>query len=260
MSIQQRISKNIKCSLGHNRWFYRLLGKSLYALVILSAVGIGTTSYTVQAEITQDIDQIRHAVRVFILSESAETLTDQQVEIGNIDPRLRLPTCTSDLKLFHSAGSQNYGNTTIGVRCLGTAPWLIYVPVKMTVKRRVVIATRPLSRGTVLMADDLKMAVRNVAPLSAGYLDQIDQAVGRQLKRPILIGSPLSLQVLQNKRVIRRGQRITIFAASGSLQVRMTGKALMDGVSGQSVRVENLRSGRIIEGIVSDSGTVRVRM
>ena len=180
LSMRQQTSENVNSKLGWNRLFCGSLNKSLYALVSLFTLGFGNASHVVQAQITQDIDQIYHAVRVFILSQSAETLSEQQLEIGTIDPRLRLPGCTSDLKLFHSTGSQIYGNTTIGVRCLGTAPWLIYVPVKVTVNRRVVVAARPLARGAVLRAEDVKIATRNVAPLNTGYLDRIDQAVGRQ--------------------------------------------------------------------------------
>lgn len=51
-----------------------------------------------------------------------------------------------------------------------------------------------------------------------------------------------------------------LIASVGTMEVRMAGKALADATKGQRIRVQNISSKRIVEGIVDSSGTVRIIM
>jgi flagella basal body P-ring formation protein FlgA len=64
--------------------------------------------------------------------------------------------------------------------------------------------------------------------------------------------------MLKQPVVIKRGDQTVITAGSGGLRVRMTGKALEDGVLGEQIRVQNLSSKRTIQGEVQPDGSVLI--
>ena len=59
---------------------------------------------------------------------------------------------------------------------------------------------------------------------------------------------------------VKRGQRVDLVALAGGLEVRMTGEAMSDGTPGQRIKVRNLRSKRVVDGIVKSSTTIQVAM
>jgi len=64
--------------------------------------------------------------------------------------------------------------------------------------------------------------------------------------------------MLKAQRLIERGQRVTVLAGGNGLEVRMPAEALSHGAKGERIRVRNLSSHRIIEGVVAGAGLVRV--
>jgi flagella basal body P-ring formation protein FlgA len=58
--------------------------------------------------------------------------------------------------------------------------------------------------------------------------------------------------------VIQHGQEVTLVAAAGGIEVRATGRALADGASGSRVKVQNLSSMKVVEGVVEGPDLVRV--
>ena len=57
---------------------------------------------------------------------------------------------------------------------------------------------------------------------------------------------------------MQRGQSVTLVADVGGMSVRMAGKVLSDGMVNQRVRVQNLSSGRIVEGIARSEQVVEI--
>ena len=157
-------------------------------------------------------------------------------------------------------GSAAYGNTTVGVRCPGIKPWSVYVPVKIKVSAAVVVAARPLTRGTQLSAADLTTATVDAASLPPDYLTDPQHAIGQQLKRPLSNGAVVASAMLGTPRMVSRNEQVTILAVEGGLEVRMTGLSLEDGTLGQAIKVRNLLSKRIVGGIVTAPGIVKVQM
>jgi flagellar basal body P-ring formation protein FlgA len=58
--------------------------------------------------------------------------------------------------------------------------------------------------------------------------------------------------------LIRRGQNVTLAASSAGIEVRAPGLALADAAAHQRVRVQNLYSLKVVEGVADTDGVVRV--
>ena len=57
---------------------------------------------------------------------------------------------------------------------------------------------------------------------------------------------------------MQRGQSVTLVADADGMSVRMAGRALADGLINQRVKVQNLSSGKIVEGIARSEQTVEI--
>jgi flagella basal body P-ring formation protein FlgA len=148
--------------------------------------------------------------------------------------------------------------TIVGVRCTGSKPWKVYVPVDVVTLATVYTAGATLPKGHLLTAADLATDERDVSRLTGGYFTNKDALIGQRLKQQLLAGRIFTPTVLQADFIIRRGQTVTLLAKGGGINVTMTGKSLMDGALNQRIRAENLSSGRIIEGIVRSREHVEI--
>lgn len=208
----------------------------------------------------EDHQQIRAVAEDMARQRSQHPSADVQIKAANLDPRLRLARCDTALEAFLPHRWQVRGNGTVGVRCTGSRPWVLYVPVNVSIYDQVVVSTHPLPRGTRLRQSDLNLERRDLARLIGGYLQDTQQAVGKVLRRPIGLGSVLTPAIIESERLIHRGDRVQIVASLRGMEVRMVGKALNDGAAGERIQVRNLATKRIIEGTVTGKGRVRVQL
>ncbi len=146
----------------------------------------------------------------------------------------------------------------IELRCQGTVAWHLYVPVRIVGTSSVAVAAHAIVVGTVLTAKDLRLEQHDISELPIGFLDDPAIAVGLTASRPIPGGAFLTNQQLVAARAVQRGQSVTLLADIGGMSVRMAGKALSDGLINQRVKVQNVSSGRIVEGIARSEQIVEI--
>lgn len=182
------------------------------------------------------------------------------VQVGKLDSRLRLAVCRDGLEPFLPPGARRGSNTTVGVRCLGPVMWKVFITARVRISAGVITATRAMPRGTVLGAGDLRVEQRDTTLAPVGAIGDLSLAIGKRLRQPLLAGRPITESMLDILPVIRRGQHVTLLAETGTLVVRMAGRALSDGRPGERIRVRNSSSERIVEGVVVDSLLVRIEL
>jgi len=180
--------------------------------------------------------------------------------VGKIDPHLRLQKCQQALEAFYPTGARKLGPTTVGVRCLGAVPWQIYVPIQVKAFGPAVISKRALPRGTILHANDLSIATRELSSAMRGYYTSPDEIEGMELRYSLANGSIIGPKSVKPRHLVKRGDIVTILAETNGLHIRVKGMALMDGFRGQSIRIKNTRSKRVLQGEVVASRTVRIRL
>jgi flagella basal body P-ring formation protein FlgA len=213
---------------------------------------------SVAAEIAwQSPAEIRAAAEEYLRARTGATARHTSVRAA-LDARHRLPRCDRELEPFLRRGSKIDARTIVGVRCSGSKPWKVYVPVDVIVTAPVLTAARTLPSGHLLAAEDLATDVRDVSRMISGYFSDPQDLSGLRLKHQLIAGRVLTPAMLEADRVVRRGQSVTLTATSGGIHITMAGEALMDGARNQRIRVENLSSGRIIEGIVRSPEHVEV--
>ena len=213
------------------------------------------------ADAIQSHESIQTTAEAFI----AETVSSSHgrspvVRAGSLDSRLRLKECDEPLEAFQPAGGRPLGNTTVGVRCPGTQPWTLYVPVKVSIHETVVVAARPLSKGMIVKEQDVKLLEKDLAKIRSGYFQDLSEVIGKQVSRTVSMGAAITTSVVKPQIQIKRGQQIRLVAGSHGLKVQMAGEALADGATGEYIRVRNLSTQKIIEGVVQSATTVEVAL
>lgn len=181
----------------------------------------------------------------------------QRLVVGPLDPHLELTRCSAPVEPVVGPGGHPRDRITVELRC--AAPrWHLYVPVRVVGTSPALIAAHALVAGTVLSESDFRVEQRDVQELPPGYMDEGSAAVGLTASRPIASGAVITNQMLLGTKVVQRGQTVTLVADAGGLSVRMTGRALSDGLVNQRVRVQNLSSGKIVEGIARSDQVVEI--
>ncbi|TYP00186.1 flagella basal body P-ring formation protein FlgA [Geothermobacter ehrlichii] len=124
-------------------------------------------------------------------------------------------------------------------------------------RARVAVLTRDLPRGTLLGADDVTLAEREINRLHQPFF-QMEELPGKKLKRSLRRGDVLTHGVVATPPVVRRGQPVTIVLRSGALSLSAKGIAKRDGKPGETIPVRNIGSQKIILCRVTGPGQVRV--
>lgn len=230
----------------------------LIALLLLHLSVVPTALATSEPRTWQSVDDIAMTAEAFLASHMRIDEERTRLSANPLDPRLQLPACSEDLDAFLQRGARISSRMTVGVRCSGNKPWKVYVTVDVVVTDALLVASRTLPSGHVLTAADLKTAERDVSALTAGYLSDPEQVLGRRLKQNLIEGRVLTPSMLKEDVVIHRGQSVTLTIQSTSLNITMEGKALMDGHVNQRIRVQNTLSRRVVEGIVRSPQHVEV--
>ena len=133
------------------------------------------------------------------------------------------------------------------------------VPISMEWFQNVVMTRRIVENGTVLAPEDVEVRqVRISSPMDA--VSDIRQAVGRMTNRRLPAGERISQGFLLTPPIVHRGDKVFIVVRKGALALRIQGEAMQDGAAGETIRVRNEQSKKIIEAVIRSKEEVEVRI
>ena len=233
-------------------------GPRYIAAFAFSAMLCLLDSSLLHADSWQDHASLQQAAREFV-EQYFDDSHELNIKVSAVDDRLRLDACQGPLNAFLPYSRPPLGTVSIGVRCNMPA-WKVHIPVQVQAYTEVMVAKLPITRGSLITANDMTIQKREISRYLDGTYTHAEQLVGMVAKRNIRQDDVLTPRVLMPRRLVNRGQPVTIIAEYNGLHIRTKGEALMDGHQGQIIRVENRRSGKEITGEVIAPSTVRVKM
>lgn len=235
----------------NSRFLTRLIA-SLAALIASSA--------SVRAQEVQSLDAVRATAVTTIRSQLPESPGKYLVTAGALDSRLRLAPCASPLTAVPQSTGNANSRVTVGVHCNSGTLWTVYVPVTIEVELPVLVLQRSLGRDARVDAAEVKIQTKRVPGVAANFVTDASFLQGRHLKRPLTAGVALTTDMLVVDVLVRRGQQVTLLAKSGTIEIRAQGRALADGGLNDRIRVQNLNSLKVVEGVIGDAGTVLISL
>jgi flagella basal body P-ring formation protein FlgA len=120
------------------------------------------------------------------------------------------------------------------------------------------VAVARLNAGTVLRADDMRIARVSTGMLHGEVLHTADEAVGLQLRHPVVTGEPFSTADVMRPALVVRGANVEMQLQSPGISLRAQGVAMDSGATGERIRVLNPSSHAVVDAEVIGPGEVRV--
>jgi len=225
--------------------------------VLLTITTLSTNAYSKES---QSLDDIARAAHDFVLNQMQNTDDDVQIVIGQLDGRLRLHQCTVPLEAYSLGYEMRQGLSTVGVRCNDTKPWSLYIPVSIKNFREVAVLKHAVTRNTVLSEYDIVFEKMNINRLSSGFFDDIEQLKGKLLTQNLSRGAVLTNHHIKSPMAISRGQIVTLIAKNSVIEVRTEGQAMSKGAIGERIKVKNMKTKRIVEGVIIDKHLINVNL
>jgi flagella basal body P-ring formation protein FlgA len=230
---------------------------SLTRSVACIALACGAAAACAQDGVLQSLESVRTAAERGLRKELGQ-VPGVELLARAPDPRLRLPACASPLETQAVAPRGSQPRTLVRVSCASGSTWSLNVPVEIRRELAVFVLRRSLARGEALLAADVVTEKRVVPGLASTFISRREDLAGRLARRPLTEGTALTVEALSPALLIHRGQDVTLAANAGGIEVRAPGRALADAGARQRLRVQNLGSLKVVEGIAESDGVVRV--
>lgn len=202
------------------------------------------------AEPTQSPEILSKKIEQYVLNELS-TYKEGRVHVAadQIDSRLNLKACAEDqLMVFNPYQSPILSTSTMGIKCQeNDNHWSLYIPIHITILKTVYVAKRTLMKGDEITGSDIYQTELDVHKLKHGYFNDIDELAGRVCKQNIAINSPFNPNNVELAKIIHKGEKVIISTNNNNLTISMDGIAINEGSMGETIKVKNLSSKKIVE-------------
>lgn len=205
-------------------------------------------------------DEIIATVDRFLKQHDFSSPHPVEYAIKPLDRRLRIKDCELPLQASFRDERRTEGPTHVQIACNGAAPWRLNVSVTVRIWIDAVVAKTPIARGTTLTAQDVMLVKSERSRLYQGYFESIDDVVGLTAAMPLRNDQLINSRHLKAPYLVSKGQTVTILARNAQIMIRARGVAMSNATQGQRVTVRNTSSGRVVDGVAIQRGTVEVPM
>ncbi len=171
-----------------------------------------------------------------------------------------IPVNYDSLRVEMIGDSQPFGNCWCKVFFYANTTIVETATINAQVRwyQEALVTTRNVPRGEALTSDMFTIMRREINSLNDPFISLIDEIDGMEATRTISQGKTLSYSMIKPEEVIKRGDHVTIRFSSGSIQITATGEARQSGSRGESIKVRNLLTNKIITAEVQDEQLVKV--
>lgn len=154
-------------------------------------------------------------------------------------PRGRFPM---RVELYRNGALADKGSVSLDVRLKADLP----VPV------------RNIKRYEILTADMFTLKRFDVTSLTEKVLTDCSHLEGCRAKHNLIAGRHVSMSRIENMPVVEKGATVAIIGKSRLFEIRARGVALQNGNIGQTIKVKNIDSRKIVAARVAGPGAVEI--
>jgi flagella basal body P-ring formation protein FlgA len=115
-----------------------------------------------------------------------------------------------------------------------------------------------IAQGQVISAADVERVPVPLSRLDRNALNDEAQIIGMAARRSLEPGRSLAPYDVMRPQVIEKGAMVTMIYERAGLVLTATGRAMQNGAQGELIQVQNLKSNRTVEGLVSGPSEIRI--
>jgi flagellar basal body P-ring formation protein FlgA len=120
------------------------------------------------------------------------------------------------------------------------------------------VLVRYVPPGQTIAPEDVGTIGVPAERLVQAVVSDAAELIGKTPRRAVRPGHPVRIADIQAPLLVRKGELVTIVLESGAMRLTAQGRASEDGGLGKPVRVANTRSGKMVDALVTASGTVKI--
>ena len=121
------------------------------------------------------------------------------------------------------------------------------------------VLVRPIATGEVIRARDIQMVRLHADQVGPTNINDPDKLADKSARRVLPAGQPIRVSDVGAPVLVIKNNLVNVTINTARLSIVMQGKAMEDGAEGDTVRVVNTRSSKIVQGVVSGKGEVIVK-
>jgi len=205
-------------------------------------------------------EEIEDHIRAALIDRGADPA--MQVEMTNRMMRIYLPgTATATIGVEDVAYETRTGRFAAVIAAPAGDPAATRVRVSGRVHKitQVPVPARRLAVNDVITERDVKLVAIRDDRVPRDAVTSADELIGMAAKRGLRPGVPVQSTAVQQPIVVPKNSLVTIVLQIPKMTLTSQGKALDNGSEGDTIRVANSKSKKIIEAEVTGPGKVIVR-
>jgi flagellar basal body P-ring formation protein FlgA len=122
-----------------------------------------------------------------------------------------------------------------------------------------IVANRVIYPGQTIAADALVETPVRGRPAGAGeFVTMLDEVEGKVARRTLLPGRLIPVSSVREPYAVNAGSAVQVLFVDGALIISVTAVPLEPGAIGDVVKLRNIDSGSVFQGVVMADGTIRV--
>ena len=124
---------------------------------------------------------------------------------------------------------------------------------------RVPVLKYDIKRGQIIRRNDLVMGNKQLTRIRGSYLDNIQDIINQEAKRYLRSNDIVRKADIDSPTLVGRNQYVTLVYRNNLIELKMKAKALDSGKLHDLIRVENLKTKKIIPATVINSNTALIQ-
>ena len=208
---------------------------------------------------TLDHKDLLRDVISFVESEvNPEASDDIKITALPISTRIKLSNCRNEMK-FEIANNRSFTRQfPVKVSCAQERkPWKTYVQVIISEMQQTLVLSRRVAKGARIEPEMIKLVSVDKHKVKHRSIVDTSAVIGGRSMRNM----PKGYQIGQNDVcLVCKGDDVSIIARSNTMMIKTSGTAIENGSKGESIKVKNTSSQRIIKGIIGDLREVYVNL
>jgi flagella basal body P-ring formation protein FlgA len=124
--------------------------------------------------------------------------------------------------------------------------------------KQVPVLKRQVVSGEVITADDIDFIKQPEKHLRKNTITDTKELIGKSPKRIISANRAVRMEEIASPAILTKGMHITMIYRSRNLEIKTLGEALDNGAKGDVIRVRNIASKSVVDGVVESGDRVRV--
>lgn len=224
----------------------------LYFLITASSI-----SYAKNYENNADIEKFvqQQVNEYFQKTTQASNIT---IRTSPINARLRFTKCAQNYAIDFGRLSPRQARSSVKVSCGAPEFWSVHVRLQISALADVVVSKRAIMKGELLTPELIEIQQHPLNKIPRMAILELDNAVGYLAKRSLRANQMITATQLTPPYIIQVKDKVTILTKIGNLTISSKGIALSAAIKDGRIKVKNINSNKILEGIAMDSNTVLI--